>query len=353
MTRPPPGNPLALEAVSTGRRDRDSDVAVGVVGCGVHSTSSILPSIRHARMRLVAVCDMDHERAELARRQFGAESAYKSVEDMLVRTDLDAVIVVGPPDLHVSAGIAALQSGRHVFVEKPPASSLADALRLRQASESAKRQLMVGFMKRRASAYRLVRQVMDDEGFGPVTSVQLTYAHWPVKGLRLHLLDMSIHALDLVRWLLGDPSRMSVYKRSIRDNHVVALTLEHPTAVSQLDLSGFQPGVQERLVVTGDGAVIRVENLTNVVYVRQAAGAPAEAPNNRVTSSWTPEFAIPDAENDRLVLQGYATEMIAFADAVREGRPVAPSIDDGIAAMRLVDAIVEAPEGLSTVEVAP
>jgi len=87
--------------------------------------------------------------------------------------------------------------------------------------------------------------------------------------------------------------------------------------------------------------------------VRQTAGMPAEAPNNRVTTSWSPEFAIPDRENDRLVLQGYAPEMIAFADAIREGRPVDPSIDDGIAAMRVIEAVVEAPEGLSIVEIAP
>jgi myo-inositol 2-dehydrogenase/D-chiro-inositol 1-dehydrogenase len=354
MTRPPSGNPLALHPVSTGHRDGIDDVAVAVIGCGVHSTSSILPSIRHAQMRLMAVCDLDEDRVELARRQFGAERAYRSIDDLLARTDLEAVIVVGPPDIHVSAGIAALESGRHVFVEKPPANSLADAIRLKQASESAKRQLMVGFMKRRASAYRLVRQVMEEDDFGSVTSVQLTYAHWPVKGLRLHLLDMSIHALDLVRWLLGDPSRMTVYKRSIGDNHVVALTLEHPPiAVSQLDLSAFQPGVQERLVVTGENAFVLVENLAEVVYVRQAAGETAEAPNNRVTSAWRPEFAIPDTQNDRLVLQGYATEMIALADAIREGRPVEPSIDDGIAAMRLIDAIVDAPDGLSMVEMAP
>ena len=350
MTERVPANPLALDPVVTGRRNPADDVAVAVVGCGAHSTSSILPAIRYAGMRLIALCDLDADRAELARRQFGAEKTYQSVDEMLARADLDAVIVVGPPDLHVSAGIAALETRRHVFVEKPPANSMADAQRLKQAGEAAKRQVMVGFMKRRSSAYRLVRQVMLNGEFGSVTSVQLTYAHWPVKGLRLHLLDMSIHALDLARWLAGDPSRMSVYKRPIGANHVVALTMDHPEAVSQLDLSAFQPGVQERLVVTGQGAFVRVENMTDVVFVRQAAGAPAEAPNNRVTSSWTPEFAIPDPENDRLVLQGYATEMIAFADAIRDGSPVDPSIDDGIAAMRLIEAIVDAPTGLSIVE---
>jgi predicted dehydrogenase len=351
MTANDPQPRLAPRAVSKGLYDRVDEVAVGVVGCGEHSMTSIMPSLRHACIRLVAVCDLDPERAETAQRRFGAEAAYGSVDDMLARSKIDAVVVVGPPDLHVAAGIAALESGRHLFIEKPPANSLADADRLRRAGQIARRQVMVGFMKRYASAYRVVRQVMADDDFGPVRSVHVTYAHWPAPGLRNHLLDMSIHALDMVRWLLGDPVRVSVYKHSFDGNHVVGLMVEHRQgALSQLDLSAFQPGVQERLVVTGEQAVLQVEDLSRVVHIRQAADALVHAPNGRVSSFWTPEFAIPGAENDMLILQGYAGEMIAFADAVRDGHDVSPSIEDGVAALRLIEAVAAAPEGLSIVE---
>jgi myo-inositol 2-dehydrogenase / D-chiro-inositol 1-dehydrogenase len=96
--------------------------------------------------------------------------------------------------------------------------------------------------------------------------------------------------------------------------------------------------------------VVRAENMADVTYVRQAPGALNDAPNNRLTSRWAPELTIPDRENDRLVLQGYAPEMAAFADAIREGHAVDPSVDDGVAAMRLIEAIIAVPEGLSTVE---
>ena len=127
------------------------------------------------------------------------------------------MIVVGPPELHISAGIAAVESGRHVFVEKPPGNSLADAERLQSAARAAGKQVQIGFNKRRASAYRLAKQLTSEPEFGTVTSVDMTYAHWPVSDLRLHLVDMSIHALDTVRWLLGDPVRLTVYKRQIGD----------------------------------------------------------------------------------------------------------------------------------------
>src|SRR5438128_971023 len=225
MSSPLQGNPLALNAVSTGHRDRVDDIAVAVIGCGLHSTTSILPSVRHAAMRLVAVCDLDAGRAELARRQFGAERAYRSLDEVLARTDLEAVVVVGPPELHVSAGIAALESGRHVFIEKPPGTSVTDALQLQRASQLARKHVMVGFMKRRASAYRLVKQVIAQKEFGAVTSVQLTYAHWPVAGLRLHLVDMSIHALDLLRLLAADPSPFPVYRRQTGQSRVAEVAV--------------------------------------------------------------------------------------------------------------------------------
>jgi predicted dehydrogenase len=351
MTRDGTPDALSLEAVSIGPFERTDEVAIAVVGCGLHSTTAILPSLRHAPVRLVAVCDLDIDRAEVARRRFGAESAYGSIGDLLARSDIDAVIVVGPPELHVSAGIAALESERHVFVEKPPGNTIAEAVRLQQAGRAAGKQVMVGFNKRHATAYRLVKQIANKPEFGPMTSVDMTYAHWPVPGLRLHLTDMSIHALDTVRWLLGDPVRLAIFKRPIHGNHALALMLEHPPiAVSRVDLSAFQPGVQERLVVAGERTVVSVENLVQLRYVRQRAGVPDGEANSRVTSSWRPEFSLPDRENDMQVLQGYATEMIAFCDAIREGSTVAPSIDDGVAAMRLIEAISTAPDGLSVVD---
>lgn len=345
-------DPLRPRPVSRKDRDRLNDLPVAVIGCGAHSTTSILPALRHAPVRLVAVCDIDGDRAEAARAQFGAERAYRSLDDLLATAKVDAVLIVGPPDLHPRAGVAALESGRHVFVEKPPGCTLADAELLRNAGAAAGRQVMVGFMKRHATAYRLLKQVLAEPNFGEVTSVSYRFSHWPVDGIRLHLTDMSIHALDLVRWLAGDPVRMSVYKRRRHHNsHVLALTFEHaPGGVSQLDLSAFGPGVREHLSVTGEQAAVVVDNLVGLSYVRQAADMPPEAANARRVGTWSPEFALPDPENDALVLQGYAGEMIEFATAIQEGRPPSASIDDGVAAMRLVEAIADAPEGLTTLD---
>lgn len=346
-------DPLVLSPVSLAGRDDVDHVAVGIVGCGFHSITGILPSLRHAGLRLVAACDRDLSRAEWATRQFGGQAAYRSFEQLLARDDVEAVIVVGPPELHVQAGVAALESGRHVFVEKPPGNSLGGALQLRDAARRAERQAMVGFMKRRAAAYRLLAQVIAEPEFGRLTSVNMTYSAWPVADLRDHLTDMSIHALDMVRWLLGNPVRMAIYKRLVADRHVVSLTIEHlDGGVSQLDLTAFQPGLRDCLVATGEDAVVVVENHLRLTYTRQGprGDLPPWAPNTRLTRSWSPELALPDPENDMQVLMGYAPELIEFGAAIRCRREASPSIEDGVAAMRMIEAIIAAPEGLSIAE---
>jgi myo-inositol 2-dehydrogenase/D-chiro-inositol 1-dehydrogenase len=343
----------APEPVAIADRAAPDDVGVGVIGCGVHSTTAILPSLRHARARVVGVCDLDVDRAEFARRRSGADVACGSVDELLAREDIDAVIVVGPPALHVRAGVAALSSGRDVFVEKPPGESLADALELKRAANAAGRQLQIGFNKRRASAYRLAAELIAGPEFGPVTSVEMTYSSFPIEGLRLHLTDMSIHALDTVRWLAGEPARIACHKRATGDRYVLALMIEHESGVvSRLELSAFAPGLVERLRVTGDDVMVEVEGATCVRYVRQdhAESRHPWEPNTRSTRTWSPEMSLPDKQNDAQVVQGYATELIAFCDAVREQQPVSPSIDDGVAALRMIEAIAGAPDGLSLVE---
>ena len=63
--------------------------------------------------------------------------------------------------------------------------------------------------------------------------------------------------------------------------------------------------------------------------------------------AWHPEFTVPYEQADSLSVQGYAGELSSFADAVLARRPVSPSIEDGVAAMRIVEAIAAAPDGLN------
>lgn len=324
-------------------------IRFAMIGAGGHASQSIYPALRFTDLELVAVADLDEDRARAIGSRFGSPKIYTDFEKMLEVEELDAVGVVGPPALHHQAGLAVLRSGRHLFTEKPPASDLAGARELQAAARDANRQVMVGFMKRHARNYARAKHLSEQPEFGEPTLLRLNYSHWRYQPLRDHLIFMSVHPLDLARFFMGDVVGGSVFKREIDGDHVVALLLEHVDGkVSQVTLSAFEPRVQESLELAGRSALIRVENLIRLDYLPPApAITDAFGHDESMVRSWYPEFTIPMADADSHVLQGYAGQLRQFAGAITSGEAVSPSIDDGVEAMRLAEAILAAPAGHS------
>src|SRR6266545_1811866 len=89
------------------------------IGCGGHASNLIRQTPLIPEIDLVAVCDLDAERARLAARRFGALASYDDYQKMLDAERPDAVAVVGPPPMEVEIGADVLGQGYHVYVEKP------------------------------------------------------------------------------------------------------------------------------------------------------------------------------------------------------------------------------------------
>jgi predicted dehydrogenase len=329
------------------------EVRLGLIGCGSHANMAILPALRFSQLQLAAVCDIDAELARQTARRFGASASYVDYATMLRVEDLDVVAVIGPPALHHAAGLAVLASGRHLFVEKPPAPTLEQAAEL--AAAAGDRQVMVGFQKRHARAYQMAKRVAASPAFGRASMLRIGYSHVRTPGLREQLLEMSIHALDLARFILGDVVSGAVHLSERDENHVIALTLEHEGgAVSMLSLSALEPRLRETVELAGDSTLLRVRDLSELTVQRAAPEWDDTYDTGpEMMSGWRPDFAIPTDYNNSLVLQGYAGEMIELADAILTGRPVRGNIFDGLAAMRLIDAIAQAPLGFSMLDLTP
>jgi predicted dehydrogenase len=325
-------------------------IRLGLVGCGSHAWMAILPALRFAPIDLVAVCDLDRELAERVAGAYGAHAHYSRYQDLLASEDLDVVAVVGPPGLHHTVGLDVLASGRHLFVEKPPAMTYRDVHQLAEAAGG--RQVMVGFQKRHARAYQLARQAVTGPGFGKPSMLRLNYSHVRTTPLIEHLAFMSIHALDLARFFMGDVVAGSVHLSERGGQHVIALTLEHASgSVSMLSLSALEPRLQETLELAGDSALLRVRDLCELTVERAAPEwEDCYQTGPSMMTSWRPDFTIPTDDNNSLVLQGYAGEMVELADAILHCRPVNGGIDDAVAAMRLVEALVRAPRGFSSLD---
>lgn len=101
-------------------------VRVGVVGCGVVATAYYLPYLMgHAD--LVAVCDLYPERTAAVMRLFGVKEQYQDYDEMLKRAGIEAVFVLTGPGTHARFTIRAAEAGKHVLLQKPMCTTMADA----------------------------------------------------------------------------------------------------------------------------------------------------------------------------------------------------------------------------------
>ncbi|HPA47437.1 MAG TPA: Gfo/Idh/MocA family oxidoreductase [bacterium] len=311
---------------------------VGFVGCGYHATLNILPSLRFAPIELVAVCDLNRERAEQAARWFCAKEIVPTADELVRHKDIDAVFVVGPPSLHTSVAISAMRAGKHVFMEKPSGDNLEQARQIQQTARETGQACMVGFMKRFADTYSRAKALMSDPAFGRPTHIFARYGHWNLNCLHDHLAYMSVHLIDLVRFFMGDYARLTAEVNVRNGQYSFALSARFRSgAVGNLVSTAQQPRVQERVEITGERQLIVVDNLVNLeVHSPSCNGLDRKFELSDI-QTYRPDFSIPNLNQNNLWFQGYVGEVIHFAESVLAGRSPIPNADDGVAVMRIVD----------------
>jgi predicted dehydrogenase len=326
---------------------------IGFIGCGAFATGTIWPCLRYAPIEIAYACARRPDRAERNAKMFGAEQVTTDVDVVLADASVQAVFVIGPPDMQHDVGVRALKAGKHLFVEKPPAGSLRDALELQEGARATGVECLVAFQKRFAIAYRMAREVATREEFGGIRLCKVNYSHWLQSTWREHLTIMGVHPLDLVRFFLGDPTEAHVLKRSDHEgrNTLLMTALYESGASAMVNMSANDPHVQEWVELSGANQLISVRNLVEYRHIHEASDhTVSHRMNEAAVSEWYPEFAIPYQQADSMWLQGYAGEVVEFATAILGGRPVESSIDDGVAAMRYVEAIDAAPDGFSRLD---
>jgi predicted dehydrogenase len=163
----------------------------------------------------VGYVDTVPEMLRLLQRDVGIDRrmCFPTLAEALATTDAEAVLVTTALPGHAPVAIEALESGRHVLVEKPIAPTLADARRMIMAAETAGRLLMVSQNYRFYPAAQTAARLVREGALGPVGSVSLQFrkhANTADPATNPHyriaqplLLDMSIHHFDLMRFVLG------------------------------------------------------------------------------------------------------------------------------------------------------
>jgi predicted dehydrogenase len=353
-----------------GRLSDEPAVRLGFIGCGSHAFRNVFPAIQFVPAELVSVCDLEIERAEAYKRQFGAERAYRDHRDMLAKEKLDAVLVVTNYDdkgrpRYPGLACDCLSAGCHVWIEKPPAASCADVDRMRASARSAGKQVAVGFKKMFMPANEKAKELMALADFGTPTVMTLQYPqHLPtVDELRRYMggenvrsavsfLDHLCHPGSLLLHLAGMPRTLS-YEKSPTGGGVAVFTFSSGL-VASLALTGGAAnngGMERTMIVSDRGRHILVEDNLRVSYHRNPPGLRyGESPSfytggiDEVTSSWEPEHSLGQLYNKGLFVLGYYRELEEFCRAILERRALAKgTLDDAWNVTRLFECFARGP----------
>ena len=237
--------------MSTGSQTR---VRLGMVGLG-GATMQLLPSIvTDERVEIAGVVDAD----ERARRDFAddfAVPAHESVEALAADPGVDAVYLATPHALHADQAVAALAQGTHVLVEKPLSLTVADCLRVVEASRASGAHVVVGHTHAFDRPVRALRDLLDHGDLGEVAMItSFNYGSFLYRPRRPEELDTRLgggimfnqvpHQVDLVRLLGGG------LVRSVRSSAFV-LDPSRPTEGSHTTFLDFEGGAVASLVYSG------------------------------------------------------------------------------------------------------
>jgi predicted dehydrogenase len=203
--------------------EQKSKLRIGVIGAG-------WPGERHAEGFLAsgeatidAIADLDEPRRALFAARYGAAKQFADYRDMLDDPDLDAVVIALPNFLHLSSTLAALESGKHVLCEKPPAMTTAEADQMAKAAE--KHGLVLGYATRRRfnPATDLLAMHIAQGRLGEIYHARAVWTRtwgvpvgvggWftdPARAGGGALIDIGIHVLDLAWFLMGHPDPVTV-----------------------------------------------------------------------------------------------------------------------------------------------
>jgi predicted dehydrogenase len=336
-------------------------VKLGIIGVGnmgsIHAQSVIDGHI--PRCKLSAVCDLKAKRLA----GFSSAEAFVSVDDFLRSSQTDAVLIATPHYAHTTIGIRALETGRHVLVEKPVSVHKSDAERLIAAHRDSAQIFAAMFNQRTDPFFLKLRQLVQSGALGTIRRVSWTItnwfrteayyqssdwrATWAGEGGGV-LLNQCPHNLDLFQWIFGMPARVRAFCHFGRYHDIeveddVTAYLEYSdgmTAVFSAS-TGEAPGTN-RLEVAAEQGKIVIED-DSFHFIRN------EVPTSEFSRTDPGRFSAPGTWEIRIPIKGHGPQhdgiLRNFVSAILDGTPLIAPAEEGIYSLELANAFL-----LSTLE---
>ncbi len=298
-------------------------LGVAVIGTGFWGKNHARIYKELANTNLVAICDVNAERAKTIAAQFGVK-AYTNSARMLKNQEIEAVSVCTWSTMLAKEALKALHAGKHVLVEKPMATNTKQAEKLLKIAQENGLHLTVGFLMRFIPGLQHIREAVETKKIGElVCATAKRVSEWPERIGDVGVVkDTAIHDIDVMRYISNEDP-ISVYAKTgsmrnkkFEDYAQIMLTYEGGKSAF-IESNWLTPYKTRTLTVTGSDAITRLDYITQELWIESKK------------ESLQPKY--PFQEPLKLELQH-------FADCITEKKKPLVTGVDGIKALQVAEA---------------
>jgi len=297
-------------------------------------------------VEIKVVCDRKEDIAKEFARHYEIPEVCTIALELAKREDLDAVVLGVPNKYHAGYAKVFLEFGKDVFIEKPMAVSAAEGREIIAASEKSGCLVMVGHMWRFDMEAEYIRDVVQSGRIGQVVKTRGYGIHenWGPSGWFIQkdlagggaLADMGVHAIDTIRYILGDPKPAQVYARigtyygdyDVDDTGIIVITWDSG-ATSVIESGWWHPHVE------GPEAASRIWAAKGYASLFPTTVKTVDGEQVQKTA---PPFPERQEHCDQVI---YTRQMAHFVDCVRRRKQPTPGLAEGQVVLEIVDAAYE------------
>ena len=300
-------------------------------------------------VEVVAVAAKTVEEAQKFADKYGIKDVTDDALSLADRKDIDAVVIATPNKFHAPFAIEFLNNGKDVFLEKPMAMNAEEGLTISGAAEKNNRLVMVGHMWRFDTDVNFIKKALDEGKLGKIVKTKGYGIHenWGPAGWFSQkelagggaLADMGVHAIDTVRYLLGDPKPVKVYAKigthygnyDVDDSGIVMISWDNGTETI-IESGWWQPHMDGPEAGTG---LYGTEGYASVfpTFMKMKMGG--------VQGKFDAKLPV-RAEHCEQPM--YTRQMEHFAESIRARKQPVPGLKEGQVILDIVDAAYKSSE---------
>lgn len=194
---------------------------VGLIGLGTMSKLHFDAYKSNPQVEVTALCDINRQRLEEKAELWGISQIYEDVEKLLAIKDIDAVSIITSTNTHAPITIAALNAGKHVLCEKPPAVNAREAHEMKAAADRSGKLLMFGLCFRFTEKVEIMKEFINAGTLGEIYYAKAGWLRrcgspggWFTNKIISGggpLMDIGVHVMDAAMYVMGSPKPVSVY----------------------------------------------------------------------------------------------------------------------------------------------